>query len=359
MTIKSIPITPVRGTQGARSWPAEWAPQSGVMLTWPRRQGPWGTERAPVERVFLDLAREIAWREPVLMVVEDQAQQHEIAAALATEGVAPERLRFACVPSNDVWARDHGPVTIARDGRPVLLDFRFNGWGGKYQSDQDDQITQRLHEARVFGAVPMEPVSLVLEGGSIESDGMGTVLTTSRCLLSPARNPTLDRDAIARELAALLGAGRTLWLEHGYLAGDDTDSHIDTLARFCDPDTIAYVACPDPEDEHYEELSLMAGELQALRTLRGMPYRLVPLPWPRAKLNAEGERLPATYANFLIINDAVLVPTYDDPADAEALAVLARCFPDREVMGIHALPLIRQYGSLHCVSMQLPLGVLK
>jgi agmatine deiminase len=199
---------------------------------------------------------------------------------------------------------------------------------------------------------------MVLEGGGIETDGAGSLLTTESCLLSPQRNPSLNKQQIEERLKTLFGIERVLWLKYGQLAGDDTDGHIDTLARFCDAQTIAYVACDDPRDEHYVELQALEAELKALRTREGKPYRLVPLPWPQAKFSSGGKRLPASYANFLMINDAVLAPTYDDPADAEVLVRLRTCFPDREVIGIPCLPLIKQYGSLHCVTMQLPAGVL-
>ena len=199
---------------------------------------------------------------------------------------------------------------------------------------------------------------LILEGGSVESDGKGTLLTTRECLLSPNRNPHLDQAAIEQELARCLGADHFLWLAHGYLAGDDTDSHIDTLARLAPDDTILYVHCDDPEDEHFPALAAMEKELAAFRTKGGKPYRRLPLPWPKARFDGEGNRLPATYANFLIINHAVLVPTYRDPKDSEALAVVAEAFPGREVIGIDCLPLIFQHGSLHCITMQLPEGVL-
>ncbi|HET9121927.1 MAG TPA: agmatine deiminase family protein [Acidiferrobacteraceae bacterium] len=356
--MKTIPIHSKPATIAGRRLPAEWEPQSGVQLTWPRRTGPWGAQRPAVEQVFLDLAVAIAHFEPLLVVVEDDRTARELREKLELRGIRQEHFRSAVAAANDVWARDHGPITVLEQGRPVLLDFRFNGWGGKYAFDDDDRITERLHDAGVFGDNPRHTVDLVLEGGSIESDGAGTLLTTESCLLSPARNPKLKRTDIEQRLRAELGAQHILWLTHGYLAGDDTDGHVDTLARLCDPHTIAYVTCPDPEDEHFAELAAMESELRALRTQTGQPYRLVPLPWPKARLNAEGDRLPATYANFLILNGAVLVPTYDDPADAAALAAIGRCFPSRTVLGVPCLPLIQQYGSLHCVTMQLPSGVL-
>lgn len=356
-----IPITPVSTTAAATRYrlPAEWSPQSGVMLTWPHTHGDWAARLAQVEPVFVAIAHAVAAREHVLIACYDAAQRAHIAALLTTAGVDAARVHFYIAPSNDTWARDHGPIAvIADDDKPVLLDFRFNGWGGKYAATLDDSLSARLHALGAFGATPLVPDDLVLEGGSIEVDGAGTLLTTARCLLAPSRNPKLTQTQIETRLKERLGVTRILWLQHGYLAGDDTDSHIDTLARLCDANTIAYVACDDRHDEHFAELQAMQRELQALRTAHGTPYRLVPLPWPRARLNEDGERLPATYANFLIINDAVLVPTYADPADALALERIGRCFPTRTVIGIPCLPLIFQYGSLHCVTMQLPAGVL-
>jgi len=341
-----------------RHLPAEWAPQSGVMLTWPHPYGDWHPWLTEVEPVFVAIAREVARRENLLITCYDAAHRAHVARLLQDAGVDLTRAILESHASNDTWARDHGPITVLDDERPRLLDFTFNGWGGKYPADLDNTLTRHLHAQGVFHATPLETLDMVLEGGSLDSDGQGTVLTTTRCLLSPARNPRLDRTAIETRLADDLGASRVLWLEHGYLAGDDTDSHVDTLARFCDEHTIAYVACPEPGDEHYAELNAMAAELRSFTDAGGEPYRLVALPWPEPKYARDGQRLPATYANFLIINDAVLVPTYRDPADAEALRILGECFPGREAIGIDCRPLIEQFGSLHCVTMQLPAGVL-
>jgi agmatine deiminase len=328
------------------------------MLTWPHAQSDWAPILHEVEPVFTAIAAAIARYETVLIACHDESVRDQVARQLRAAGVPDARARLHVAPANDTWARDHGPITVLCRTEPTLLDFGFNGWGGKYAHDLDNLITRRLHAQGVFGDAPLETVHLILEGGSIEVDGQGTLLTTARCLLAPTRNPGLSRAQIEARLAEILGITRFLWLEHGYLAGDDTDSHIDTLARLCDAQTIAYVACDDPVDEHYIDLKAMEAELQAFRTANGSPYRLVPLPWPRAKVDDEGARLPATYANFLIINDAVLVPTYRDPADDTALARLRDCFPDRVVIGIDCLPLIYQHGSLHCVTMQIPTGVL-
>ena len=198
----------------------------------------------------------------------------------------------------------------------------------------------------------------VLEGGSIESDGAGTLMTTSQCLLSPNRNEHLTQPQVEEFLKSSFGVERVLWINHGYLAGDDTDSHVDTLARFCDVDTIAYVQCDDKTDEHYASLKLMERELKSFKTLEGNPYRLIPLPMADARYEGE-QRLPATYANFLIVNGALLVPTYRSPKDEQALSALREAFPDREVVGVDCSALIHQHGSLHCVTMQLPYYVLE
>lgn len=340
------------------TFPPEWFPQSGVLLTWPHARSDWAPHLAEVEPVYVALAREIARREKVLIICLDEPHRRWVGERLADGGVATARCELRIAPTNDTWTRDYGPLTVLRDGRAELLDFTFNGWGGKFDADLDNAAVRRLHAAGVFGAAPLASFDLILEGGSIDTDGAGTLLTTARCLLAPTRNPALDRAEIERRLGESLGLNRFLWLTHGYLAGDDTDSHVDTLARFCDAHTIAYVRCNDPADEHYTELGAMEQELRTFRTADGAPYRLVPLPWPRARFDRDGQRLPATYANFLIINGAVLVPVYDDPADTLALAALAACFPQREVIGVPCLPLIYQHGSLHCVTMQLPAGVL-
>ncbi|MCK9530696.1 MAG: agmatine deiminase family protein [Gammaproteobacteria bacterium] len=337
--------------------PAEWAPQSAVMLTWPHVHSDWRDILADVEPVYVAIAREIARRELLLVACHDEFHRNHVAHRLVNAGVDLSRTRLHLAESNDTWARDHGPLTVLRNGRPVILDFRFNGWGNKYRHDKDDAITARLHGVGVFGATPREPMDLILEGGGIESDGLGTLMTTAHCQLSPERNPEYSREQLNELFARVFGTPRVLWLEHGQLAGDDTDGHIDTLARFCDAETIAYVSCENPADEHYAPLRAMEAELRSFRTADGRPYTLVPLPLPNPHYGDDGRRLPATHANFLIINDAVLVPTYHDVVDALVLERLRGCFPGREVIGIDCSPLIRQYGSLHCITMQIPAGV--
>ena len=338
-----------------RRLPAEWEEQDGVLLAWPHEGSDWRPWLDAVEPVFVEIARQISLIEQVLVVAPDT---EPVRKKLQESGAPLERIRLFEMETNDTWSRDFGPITAFEDGRPLILDFGFNGWGLKFAADQDNQITRRLHELGAFAATPLKTVGLIMEGGSIESDGHGTILTTAECLLDGNRNPHLSRTELEGVLKELCGAGHFLWLENGYLAGDDTDSHVDTLARLCPNDTIAYVACDDPNDEHFQELQAMERELKAFRTTDCRPYRLVPLPWPEARYDEDGDRLPATYANFLIINRAVLVPTYRDKNDAAALKAIAKAFPDREIIGIDCLPLILQHGSLHCVTMQLPKGIL-
>ncbi|HTP64866.1 MAG TPA: agmatine deiminase family protein [Geobacteraceae bacterium] len=334
--------------------PAEWEEQDGVLLAWPHEGSDWRPILAAVEPVYANIAREISKFETVLITAPDPAAVRE---QLAGAGAVMERVRLFPMDSNDTWARDFGPMTILENGEPILLDFGFNGWGLKFAADLDNLITRRLAEAGAFRA-PLRTVGMILEGGSIESDGCGTILTTSACLLSSNRNPNLSRKALETELSALFGAGRILWLENGFLSGDDTDAHVDTLARLCPGDTIVHMACDDAEDGHYQAISAMIEELQGFRTREGKPYRLIPLPWPQARFDEENRRLPATYANFLVINGAVLVPTYRDKCDEAALRAVGEAFPGRSVTGIDCIPLIQQHGSLHCVTMQLPKGTI-
>lgn len=337
-----------------RYLPAEWQAQSGVQLTWPHEATDWNYMLREVEECFARIAGEIAKRELLLIVSPNPGNVKKQLAGR----VDMKNVRFLPCPTNDTWARDHGGITVIDDGKPVVLDFFFNGWGLKFAANHDNRITGIAAKNNVFAARHESHLDFVLEGGSIESDGAGTLLTTSACLLSANRNDHLGREQVEDYLKATFGAERILWLEHGYLAGDDTDSHIDTLARFCSPGAIAYVRCTDPQDEHYHELKRMEEQLKTFLTPEGKPYKLFPLPMAD-EVVADGERLPATYANFLIINGAVLYPTYGRPAnDLEAKEVLALAFPGREIIGIDCLPLIRQHGSLHCVTMQYPENVI-
>ncbi|MEI6139037.1 MAG: agmatine deiminase family protein [Mariniphaga sp.] len=334
--------------------PAEWAEQSGVMLTWPHEDTDWAEMLDVVEVCFIAIAKAISEMERLLIVCRDSTRLSEKLVDCKIENII-----FAEFPSNDTWARDHGAITVMIDEKPVLYDFGFNGWGLKFPANLDNQLTSLLFRRNFFekqvGYKNMQ--HLILEGGSFESDGEGTLLTTRECLLSVNRNSYLTEKQIENELMAIFGLHRVLWLSSGYLAGDDTDSHVDTLARFCNPETIAYVKSDNPDDEHHEALSLMEQQLMTFKTLKNLPYQLVPLPMADPVYEKDF-RLPATYANFLIINSSVLVPTYKSYKDQVALQQLKKAFPDRQVLGINCLPLIKQHGSLHCVTMQFPKGVI-
>lgn len=344
-------------------WPAEWAPQDGVLIAWPHAGTDWAGNLADVEATYSRLLAAIARHQSVVVCVPDQVLARRVRDIAAAAGIAGPRLRLVTLPYDDTWLRDSGPLTLIDGDRHQLLDFRFTGWGGKFSASRDDEIVAHLVAQGLFQpGTGHQHLPFVLEGGAVETDGQGTLLSTWHCLST--RHPDARREDIEATLARTLHVDRFLWLEHGALAGDDTDAHIDTLARFTAVDAIAYQACNDPDDGHYPALSAMAAELAQLRTRAGERYELHALPWPKPVHDANGRRLAASYANFLIINDAVLMPGYDDPeagdagTDAAAAAVLAQAFPGRQVEIIPCRPLIEQNGSLHCITMQLPQGVL-
>ena len=320
--------------------PAEWEPQEGVQLTWPHIRTDWAPMLDEITAVYRQMAREIAQRERLIIV--------------APEDAAYDMLRIVC-DTNDTWARDHGFISLVDDqGHRRLLDYQFNGWGEKFEAGLDNAINRRLYDLGELEGEYIDCLDFVLEGGSIESDGKGTVFTTSKCLMAPHRNQPLKKSEIEQRLIQDLGASRIIWIDYGSLTGDDTDGHIDTLVRICPDDTLLYVGCDDPQDEQYEELQKMEAQLRTFRTLDGKAYTLKKLPMPRPIYDGE-DRLPATYANFLVINGAVLCPTYGQPdLDTEALSIIGGAFPDREIVGIDCRPVISQHGSLHCCTMQFP-----
>ena len=354
-------------------FPAEWEPQSAVLLAWPHAGTDWAERLGEVEETFIAMIAAITRFEPAIVCVADDDVEAYARARLASARVDMARVRFVVVPYNDTWLRDTGPITLtdspfsppagrrcpegADEGRSCsfrLLDFRFTGWGGKFEAGEDDRLVGRLSHMGIFSNCSVQSIDFALEGGAIETDGQGTLLSTWRCL--GERHPDSDPETVGRQLAGWLRQDRVLWLHHGYLEGDDTDAHVDTLARFAAPDAIVFQACDDPADSHHAELQAMAAEIAALRTAGGQPYRLFPLPWPRP-IHDDGRRLAASYANFLIVNGAVLMPAYGDPADARAADVLAAAFPGREIVQVPCRSLIWQNGSLHCLTMQLPQGV--
>jgi agmatine/peptidylarginine deiminase len=335
--------------------PAEWARQDGVLLAWPHAGTDWAANLADVEDAYSELVAAIIRFQTCVLCVTDAAVEAQARQQLAA--VDSTRLRYVRAAYDDTWLRDSGPITLHDGARFRLLDFRFTGWGGKFEAKRDDALVSQLVASGLFGDAEHRRVDFALEGGAIEVDGTGSVLSTWACM--SRRHPGVAREAVETVLKRELGCDRVLWLNHGELAGDDTDAHIDTLARFAAEDAIVFQACDDESDSHFEPLKAMALEIVSLRTRQDTPYRLFPLPWPKPIHAADGRRLAASYANFLIVNDAVLMPAYGDAADARALEVLAQAFPDREVIALPCRPLIEQNGSLHCLTMQLPEGLLR
>lgn len=333
--------------------PAEWERQSAVMLTWPHPGEDWGKDLQPVYQTFAAIGAAASIDQRVLSVCESPGHSETVREKLLAAAANPDRLLFAVSPSDDSWARDHGPLVALENGRPVVNDFSFNGWGGRFAAADDDRITQQLKSQGLFGSAVFRKHGMVLEGGAIETDGQGSLLATRRSVIDPARNPRLDQAGIETRLARHLGIRRFLWLNHGELTGDDTDGHIDTLARFANAQTLVYQAVSKEHPDH-AALDAMADELHLLRQTNGEPYQLVPLPCPGVHVDESGRQLPASYANFLVINSSVLMPCYEAPNDDEAASVLAQVFPGRQIVPIDCRAIVRQNGSLHCLTMQFP-----
>ena len=359
--------------------PAEWEPQSAIQLTWPHAGTDWAPMLTDITATYVEMAREIADHEQLIIVSPCVAEvrkllENELPAASVANIVFHE------CPTNDTWARDHGFITlkVKGDGDCVnqdypptthempktattkLLDFCFNGWGDKFEADKDNAINRSLYDSGRVSGEYEDHLDFVLEGGSIESDGNGTVFTTSMCLLAPHRNQPLTQQQIEQRLKDYLRATRIIWLDHGSLIGDDTDGHIDTIVRLAPDDTLLFVGCNETEDEQYEDFCALEQQLRSLLTASGKPYRLLSLPMPDAIFDDDGSRLPATYANFLVTNEKVLVPVYGQKVNDEAaISTIASAFPGRKMIAIDSRPIIRQHGSIHCCTMQLPLGAVK
>ncbi len=317
--------------------PAEWEKQDCVLMVFPHANSDWADELLSAKSVFVKMASAICYKQKLILICDDIKSTKELFCY-------HNNISFVKLKTNDTWIRDFGPISIYDDNRRKLIDFQFNGWGGKFDFDFDNIISKQLFEQLCFK-------DFVLEGGSIDSDGASTILTTSKCLLNPNRNPNLTKSEIEEVLKTTLGAKRVLWLNNGFLLGDDTDAHIDTLARFIDKDTIAYVTC-DKDDEHHNSLKKMEDELKSFKTIEGNSYKLIPLPLPSA-IYKDGRRLPATYANFLIINHAILLPIYDDILDTKMIELFKILFPNREIIPINSLRLIEEGGSIHCSTMNI------
>jgi len=328
-----------------RRLPAEFERQSFIQVIFPHAKSDWAEYLEEAEANFVAIINAITTYQDCLVICHDIAY-------VKNKLITSSHLHLVQADTNDTWARDCSAISIYEDNKARLLDFTFTAWGGKFASDLDNQLSQ--HISRHYD-VPMQDIDFILEGGAIESNAKGTLLITDECVFNVNRNAHSKEEAI-EFLKKTLGVTKVLSLKHGYLRGDDTDSHIDTLARFISEDTIMYIKCEDKEDEHYEALLKMEAELKAFTDQEGKAYKLISLPFTKA-IYDEDERLPATYANFLIINDAVLVPTYNDENDNKALEVFTQAFPTRKIIGIDCSILIRQHGSLHCVTMQFPYKV--
>jgi len=345
-------------TQRGFHLPAEWEKQSAILITWPHKKSDWADTLSEIESLYINLSRAICQYEKLIVISYNHPHQKHIQSLLTFNGVNLDNVIYHNAYTNDTWTRDYGPICLTEGDNVKLLDFQFNGWGGKYTSHLDNKVTSGLLIKQTIRSDKTSHIDFVLEGGSIDCDGNGTLLTTSSCLLSNSRNPKYSKEEINNFLQSTLSIKKVLWLNEGYLAGDDTDCHIDVLARFANKNTIVYMKCEDENDEHYASSQAMENQLKTFCNYEGKPYLLTPLPFPKAKYDKENRRLAASYANFLIINNAVLVPTYNDSNDDIALNIMRNLFVDRKVIGISCEAALEQNGSLHCLTMQLPAGII-
>ncbi len=325
---------------------AEWQKQRAVLMSFPHKNSDWASNLNEALIPFIRIAQAIAYSTPVYIICDNRDN-------ISNLFCNRRNMSFIEIETNDTWIRDYGYISILEDREIKLLNFEFNAWGEKFKYSLDNMVNQILYKKGYLGTTPLKNIDFILEGGSIESDGIDTILTTTKCLCNANRNGGLNKSQIEEKLKKYLDAKRVLWLDYGYLAGDDTDSHIDTLARFVSCDTIVYIKCEDKDDEHFEELYNMELQLKSFRQSSGKEYNLIPLPMTSPKYNIDGDRLPATYANFLITNGAIIVPTYSDKNDKKAQEILRDIFPNREIIPIDCLTLIEEGGSLHCSTMNI------
>lgn len=341
--------------------PAEWEDYDDVMIAWPHADTDWAPMLDEVTRCYVSMTEAIvlASRLRAVIVTPEPETVKELTSHLPSD-----RVIIIDTPTNDTWTRDYGPLTVRltdnNGERTGVCDFKFNGWGLKFASDRDNMVNLRLYDKGVLTANYLPRLGFVLEGGAVETDGEGLMLTTAACQYSLNRNGIMNHQRLSRCMKEYLGMHTVLVLNHGHLEGDDTDSHIDTLARLAPGNTILYVKSYNPSDTHTAELDLMEQELRDLRTPSGEPYTLIALPLPDPIHDEDGERLPATYANFLITPRTVIMPTYGQPQnDTLAEQMLRIAFEGREIVKVDCRALIRQHGSLHCATMQLPAGALR
>lgn len=331
----------------------EWAEQSAVMIAWPHEHTDWAYMLGEVEKCYTNIAKTILEYENLIIITQKREHVKSLIGDKHKFNVT-----YVNLPTNDTWCRDFGAISIEKDNHIAICDFKFNAWGGKFNWELDNSVTAEMIKQNLFSCEKINCLDFILEGGSIETDGKGTLLVTSQCLLTSTRNAHMSKIEIESYLCKTLGVRKVLWLDFGAFAGDDTDSHIDTLARIAPNNSIIYAGCDNKSDEHYNELKKMEKQLSTFTNVDNEPYKLYKLPFPTPIYDEEGERLPATYANYLIVNGAVLVPTYNQPEnDTKALAVIREVFPSYEIVGLNCNALIKQHGSLHCITMQFPQNI--
>lgn len=336
------------------SMPPEWAPHEATWISWPHKEASWPGKFEPVPDIMGEIVRHLSTSEHVYINVNDDAMEAFVRSVLKKHQVDSSRFRIYRIPTNDAWVRDHGPIFVLRqrDGKKerAIIDWGYNAWGNKYPPfDLDDVVPEKI--AKEWGCELYQP-KIVMEGGSIDLNGAGTLLTSEACLLNKNRNPSLSKSQIEQYLKDYLGVRHILWLGDGII-GDDTDGHIDDLTRFVDPHTVVTAIEEDSRDENYEILQANLKRLQSMKDQDGKPLRIVEIPMP-GRVDYEDQRLPASYANFYIANTKVLVPTYRHKNDARAIEVLQKCFPKREVVGVDCTDLIWGLGAIHCLTQQVP-----
>jgi agmatine deiminase len=334
--------------------PAEWEPHAATWLAWPHKEESWPGNFSPIPAIWVEIVRALEPHERVNILVNDTEAGRNVRALLQAAGVRTSNVSLFMIPTDDAWVRDHGPTFITRrDGSRTELaavKWRYNAWGGKYPPwDLDDEVGQAV-AAEVGGRLFCP--GIILEGGSIDVNGKGALLTTEACLLNPNRNPQLTRAQIERHLHDYLGVRHILWLGEG-IVGDDTDGHIDDLVRFVDASTVVTVLETDPRDENFDRLQANCERLRQMTDQDGRRFRVITLPMPRPVFYND-QRLPASYANFYIANGVVIVPTFSDPNDATVLQTLQELFPQRQVIGLHATEMVWGLGAFHCVTQQQP-----
>ncbi|HXI20186.1 MAG TPA: agmatine deiminase family protein, partial [Gemmatimonadales bacterium] len=340
--------------------PAEWAPHRATWLSWPHRESSWPGRFGPVPGAFVEIVRHLVEGEEIHINVTGPEMAEDVRRRLTAAGLGAAlaepsaRILLHLNPTNDAWCRDHGPIFLQRRANgtvdEAIVDWGYNAWGGKYPPYQDDDVIP-LRIGREF-RIPVFQPGIVMEGGSLDVNGEGTLLTTESCLLNPNRNPGMSRAEIETYLGDYLGASRVLWLGDG-IEGDDTDGHVDDLARFVNPTTVVTVVEPDPRDKNHGPLRDNRERLQHMTDQADRPLRVLTLPMP-PPMYLDGQRVPASYANFYIANRVVLLPAYEAPTDETARQTLQSCFPDRRVVPLDSRDLIWGLGSFHCVTQQWP-----